>query len=105
MAMVATLPVVSLSMAAGSASAEETRNEENLPGRYKSLIYGVVEKTPLGNVGNWVINKRDVTVTKETRFTEKHGKAVVGAYVEVEGENTAMSFTASKIEVKRSKPR
>jgi hypothetical protein len=103
MAVVATLPMVSLSMAA--ASSEETGDEENLPGRYKSIIYGVVEKTPLGHFGNWVINKRDVTVTKETRFIEKHGKAVVGAYVEVEGENTAMSFTANKIEVKRSKPR
>jgi hypothetical protein len=87
------------------ASAEEMGVEDNLSGRYKSIIYGVVEKAPLGNVGYWVINKRDVAVTKETRFIEKHGKAVVGAYVEVEGENTAMSFAASKIEVKRSKPR
>ncbi len=86
-------------LAKGTASA----GEENRPASFESRIYGTVEKTPSGIIGTWVINKRDITVTRETKIIEKYGKAAAGAYVEVEGNNTARSFTASKIEVKRSK--
>lgn len=92
------------SLAKGTALAGEERGE-NRPASCESRIYGTVEKTPPGNIGTWVINKRDVTVTGETRIIERYGKAATGAYVEVEGNNTVRSFTASKIEVKRSRQR
>ena len=90
------------SLAPGTAPANEDNGGENRAGSYESKFYGTVEKAPRGNVGTWVINKRDIAVTKETRIIEKHGKAAPGAYVEVEGSNTGKNFTAFKIEVKRS---
>ena len=81
----------------------EAGSEESPPERYESKFYGTVEKLPLGMVGTWVINKRDIAITKETRISERHGKAAPGAYVEVEGVNTGNTFTAHKIKVKRSK--
>jgi hypothetical protein len=92
-----------LSLTAGSAMAGENGSEESSPERYESRFYGTVEKLPQGMVGTWVINKREIAITKETRISERHGKAVPGAYVEVEGINTGKAFTAHKIEVKRSK--
>jgi len=87
----------------GTPLAGENGSEENPPERYESKFYGTVEKLPQGMVGTWVINKRDIAITKETRISERHGKAAPGAYVEVEGINTGKAFTAHKIEVKRSK--
>jgi hypothetical protein len=87
----------------GTLMAGEAVIEESSPERYKSKFYGTVEKLPEGMVGTWVINKRDIAITKETRISERHGKAAQGAYVEVEGVNTGNTFTAHKIEVKRSK--
>jgi hypothetical protein len=87
----------------GTPLAGEAGSEESSPERYESKFYGTVEKLPQGLVGTWVINKRDIAITKETRISERHGKAVPGAYVEVEGVNTGNAFTAHKIEVKRSK--
>ena len=87
----------------GTPSAGENGSEESHPERYESKFYGTVEKLPQGMVGTWVINKRDIAITKETRISERHGKAAPGAYVEVEGINTGNAFTAHKIEVKRSK--
>jgi len=87
----------------GTPLAGEDGSEETPPVRYESKFYGTVEKLPQGMVGTWVINKRDIAITRETRISERHGKAVPGAYVEVEGINTGNAFTAHKIEVKRSK--
>jgi hypothetical protein len=87
----------------GTLLAGEIGSEESPPERYESKFYGTVEKLPQGMVGTWIINKRDIAITKETRISERHGKAVPGAYVEVEGINTGKAFTAHKIEVKRSK--
>lgn len=90
-------------LAAGKAPASEDEAGEARAGSYESKFYGTVEKAPRGNIGTWVINKRDIVVTRETRIIEKHGKAAAGAYVEVEGSNTGKNFSALKIEVKRSK--
>jgi hypothetical protein len=94
---------VTFSLATGMAPANEDDVGETRAGSYESRFYGTVEKAPRGNIGTWVVNKRDIAVTKETRIIEKHGKAAAGAYVEVEGSNTGKNFTAFKIEVKRSK--
>lgn len=91
------------SLAAGTVQANEDEAGETRAGSYESIFYGTVEKTPRGNIGTWVVNKRDIAVTKETRIIEKHGKAAAGAYVEVEGMNTGKTFYAHRIEVKRSK--
>jgi len=71
--------------------------------RYESKIYGTVEKLPKGFVGTWVVNGKEVLVTKDTFIEEEHGKAVVGAYVEVKGSYDGKTFTAYKIEVKRAR--
>jgi hypothetical protein len=90
-------------LSAGATLASDNEGEDNYPSSYESKFFGTVEKAPKGNIGTWVISKRDIAVTKETRISERHGKAVPGAYVEVEGMNTGKAFTAHKIEVKRSK--
>lgn len=72
-------------------------------GHYESKFYGTVESMPQNLVGIWVVNGRKIVVTKETRINEKHGRAVPGAFVEVEGGNTAAGFNASEIKVKRAK--
>jgi hypothetical protein len=91
------------SLAAGTSPANEDEEGETRSGNYESKFYGTVEKAPQRNIGTWVIRKRDIAVTKETIIIERHGKAVPGAYVEVEGMNTGKAFTAHRIEVKRSK--
>ena len=92
-----------LSLTAGVALASNYEAEDNNPTSYESIFFGIVEKAPQGNIGTWVIGKRGIAVTRETRISERHGKAVPGAYVKVEGMNTGKTFTAHKIEVKRSK--
>jgi hypothetical protein len=62
-----------------------------------------VKKIPADRLGTWVVNNREIMVTKETRIKEEYGSAAEGAYVEVEGNNTGKTFTAYKIEVKRAK--
>jgi Domain of unknown function (DUF5666) len=95
--------VIAFSITSGQALSEEEDGEGHHAGSYESKIYGTVERLPEGKIGTWVINKRDVLVTKETRIMERHGKAIQGAYVEAEGKNMGKTFEAAKIEVKRSK--
>lgn len=71
--------------------------------RYESKIYGTVSKIPEGGLGTWIVNGKEVLVTKDTFIKEEHGKAEVGAYVEVTGSYDGKTFTAHKIEVKRAK--
>lgn len=71
--------------------------------RYESKIYGVVSRIPEGTIGTWIVNGKEVLVTKDTFIKEEYGKAVVGAYVEVKGNYDGKTFKAYKIEVKRSK--
>lgn len=91
----------------GTASASEYERREGREHkrheRYESKIYGTVEKLPKGFIGTWVVNGKEVLVTKDTFIEEEHGKAAVGAYVEVKGSYDGKIFTAYKIEVKRAK--
>lgn len=73
------------------------------PGRHESKFYGTVDNLPQDHIGVWVVNGRQIMVTRDTRIKEKHGRPEPGAYVEVEGSNTGATFTASEISVKRSK--
>ncbi|HEX9022513.1 MAG TPA: DUF5666 domain-containing protein [Geobacteraceae bacterium] len=86
-----------------TALADDEREGEDRPASYESRIYGTVEKMPPERVGLWVVGRRDIIVTKETKIVERHGKVEVGAYVEVKGNNTGRRFSASRMEVKRSK--
>jgi hypothetical protein len=72
-------------------------------GRVESKFYGTVEKIPSDRAGSWTVNGREIVVNRETRIKEEYGKAMTGAYVEVEGTTTGKVFTAEKIEVKRAK--
>jgi len=98
--------MLSLTFAAGTAMAGDhgrSAGDDRRGGDYESKIYGTVEKLPQGEVGTWVVNGREIVVTKDTRIKEKHGKAEAGAYVEVEGNAAGNTFTAYEIEVKRAK--
>lgn len=105
--IIAVVALLSMSFAAGAALAGDHEGrragEYRERGDYESKIYGIVEKMPQDLVGIWVVNGREVVVTKDTRIKEKHGKAEAGAYVEVEGNTTGKTFTAYEVEVKRSK--
>ncbi|RNC70334.1 MAG: hypothetical protein ED859_05840 [Desulfuromonadales bacterium] len=98
-----------LSLPAGPAQASEERYEREgghgASEHYESKYYGAVEKMPKDRIGTWVVKGREIVVTKDTRIKEEHGRAEPGAYVEVEGTVVGKSFTAHKIEVKRSKGR
>ena len=89
--------------ALSSGRAEDDSSEHRGSGRGESKFYGNVEKIPSDRIGSWTVNGREIVVTKETRVKEEYGKAVTGAYVEVEGTNTGKVFAADKIEVKRAK--
>jgi hypothetical protein len=106
-AVAAVAALFSLSVAAGAALAcdHEDHHEgcRRDCGDCESTIYGLVEKLPQGLVGVWVVNNREIRVTRDTHIEDHHGAAEVGAYVEVEGNITGRSFTAYEIEVKRSK--
>jgi hypothetical protein len=74
------------------------------PGTYESKIYGIVEQLPVkGLSGTWVVNGREINVTKNTILKEKHGMIEVGAYVKVEGTHVDRTFTAREVEVKKAK--
>jgi hypothetical protein len=77
---------------------------EQLPTGYRSKIYGTVETLPENGLpGVWVVNGRQVVVTKDTFLEEKHGTVKPGAFVEIKAIQTADSLTATKVEVKRDK--
>lgn len=78
-------------------------HEAREAGKYESKFYGTVDSLPQDRIGIWVVNGRQIVVTRETRIKEKHGRSEPGAYVEVEGSNTGETFTAFEISVKRAK--
>jgi hypothetical protein len=86
---------------AGEHERREGRGYEHSD-RYESKIYGPVQRLPKDMIGTWEVNGKEVNVTKSTIIKEKHGKAEVGAYVEVEGTFSGKTLNAYKIEVKRS---
>ena len=77
--------------------------EKHESARSESKLYGTVQKIPANRIGLWMVNGREIFVTRDTRIKEEYGKAVTGAYVEVEGTNSGKVFTANKIEVKSAK--
>jgi len=64
-------------------------------------IHGTIERVATDINGTWVVNGQEILVSKDTRIKEKHGRAIVGAYVEIEGVPSGKAFSARKIEVKR----
>ncbi len=84
-------------------SERDGHHEEHESVQYESKIYGTIRKLPPGMIGLWDVNGREVSVTNSTFIKEKHGKAEVGAYVEVEGSLYGKGLVARKIEVKRAR--
>ncbi len=62
-------------------------------------LAGTVEKLPEGNDGIWIVNGKQVLVTSDTVIKERHDRAVVGAYVKIEGDLSGRTITAYEIEV------
>jgi hypothetical protein len=77
---------------------------EQLPTGYHSKIYGTVEMLPENGLsGIWIVNGRQIVVSKDTFLEEEHGTVKLGAFVEIKGVQSGDSLTASKVEVKRAK--
>ncbi len=81
----------------------EYKHEYKYHKGYESKLYGTVERIPKGIVGTWIVNGREILITKNTKIEEEYGKAEVGAYVEIEGYYPGKNFIAHEIEVKRAK--
>lgn len=65
-------------------------------------FYGLIEKLPSNNLlGQWQVNGQQINVSASTYIDSEHGKAVVGAYVEVEGLKQSDSFNVTKVEIKQ----
>lgn len=85
--------------------------KNTVPGGPPSYIrfYGQLTKLPeasiqIGNgrAGDWIVGDKIVHVSPRTRIREEHGRAVVGAFLEVEGNQRADgSVDAFQIEVER----
>ncbi|KJU81873.1 conserved hypothetical protein, secreted [Candidatus Magnetobacterium bavaricum] len=100
-AMFVVLMVVMV-MLAGNVYASDDKHHDKQGERGK--IYGVITEIPNDAVGTWTVCRRKVIVTEDTRIEQEHGKAAVGAYVEIEGYNDGITFTADEIEVKDTQP-
>lgn len=96
-----------MTLTAGTAIASDYERREGREyehsERYGSKMYGTVQSLPEGLIGTWQVNGKEVEVTKETAIKQKHGKAEVGAYVEVEGNYSGKTLVAHEIEVKRAR--
>jgi hypothetical protein len=68
--------------------------------QHESKIYGTVEKLSQEVPGAWIVDGKEILVTKDTFIKEDHGRPAVGAYVEVEGSYSGSTFIARKIEIK-----
>ena len=66
-------------------------------------VAGRVERIPEGILGTWIVNGKEVFVTKHTVVKEELGKAEIGAYVEINGRQTGKTFHAYWIEVRKDK--
>lgn len=67
----------------------------------RAKFYGGIESLPSGIIGTWIVNGKEILVTKDTYIEEKYGKVAVGAYVEVKGGYSGKVFTAIKLEIKK----
>lgn len=90
--------------ALGSDRARHGGGEAEETGHHSGKVYGTIRKMPEGPVGIWQVNGREISVTGDTRIREKHGKAEVGAYVEIKGILSGRMLVAREIEVKRARP-
>ena len=106
--------IVVLALATGISLGSEDHDYHHESGHehnYESRFYGTITNIPANpaiHTGIWIVTsneklKKEVQVTEKTHFSEKHGKAEVGAYVKVEGRNVGNVFEAYEIEVKRAK--
>jgi hypothetical protein len=109
--------IVVLALATGISLGSEDHDYHHESGHehnYESRFYGTITNVPPNPpnppnyTGIWIVTNneklnKEVQVTEKTHFSEKHGKAEVGAYVEVEGRNVGNVFEAYEIEVKRAK--
>jgi hypothetical protein len=68
--------------------------------QHESKIYGTVEKLSQEVPGAWIVDGKEILVTKDTFIKEDHGRPAVGAYVEIEGSYSGSTFIARKIEIK-----
>ncbi len=67
-------------------------------------MYGTVEALPQGGIdGIWRDNGRDITVDRNTRIKEEHGRIAVGSYVKIEGRYSENNFIAYEIETKNKR--
>jgi hypothetical protein len=62
-------------------------------------LAGTVEKLPDGTDVMWIVNGKQVLVTKDTVINERHDRAAVGAYVKIEGDLSGRTIMAYEIEV------
>lgn len=85
----------------GSSYEKGKGRDYELKEKYENEFYGTIEKLPDSLTGIWTISGRQVSVSKDTYIDEEHGKARVGAYVEVKGRQDGKAFKAYKIEIKR----
>lgn len=69
--------------------------------RYENKFYGTVQQIPENLIGIWIVDGKNIQVTKDTYIEREYGQPGVGSYVEVEGRLIDNTFIARKIEVKR----
>jgi hypothetical protein len=96
------LPLCAVLLAGtGQAHADEHR------GRLSSAkFYGIVDALPQNTIlGTWLINGRQVAVTRGTEIEQKRARLAPGVYVKVEGYHSGSVFVAEEIEVKRGRRR
>ncbi|MBF0317372.1 MAG: hypothetical protein HQL04_04285 [Nitrospirae bacterium] len=96
-AMFVVLMVVMVMLAGNVYAGDDARQEKQ---GERGKIYGVITEIPKDAIGTWTVCRRKVVVTGDTRIKQEHGKAAVGAYVEVEGDYDGITFKADEIEVK-----
>lgn len=78
----------------------EIRSLNSEPRPYVEKIHGRIESLLEGTLGTWIVNGKEIQVTRNTCIKEELGRATAGAYVEVAGSYLGNSFVAHTIEVK-----
>lgn len=96
-----------MALYASTVWADSDEHEYNRYSRMSNAkFYGVIDALPKnGMTGTWLINGRQVTVTRGTEIEQKRARLAPGVYVKVEGHYTENTFIAEEIEVKRGKRR
>jgi len=94
-----------LCLALLTGTAARADSDEYKYGRLNSAkFYGIVDALPQGGIiGTWLINGRQVEVSRGTEIEQKRGRIAPGVYVKVEGHHSGSMFVAEEIEVKRKR--